>query len=639
MSHELQYTSAEQTLQPGLKGFGPVVVSRGLPATLQEKLVVLSAYRHLFSGQDPKAKLNPVNYSHLIIPASGKTFHVLSRVADAGLDYSHRTNKFAHHVAVDVSERPPSGPAAILGAVGFMSAKFSGTPQWLDQGRRLPQLEVKPAVCRAWQAVTSDAGWGGVLAETALAENAQPVIVVYRLGLDVLPLVAEAIALLPLEKRWQVTFSTFYQKLPPGVACQWRFMPVEDAETKAAVKALNVKVIDLTRKLDKPVPSPWVEAARTGHRPVPTTARGAKDAALGLAPDKVGGARAGGPAANLSSVQLDSLANDDLFNFDNLPVATPLLVVTPVRRTNRAWMVGLAAGVLIVIVAAFFAMQMLRDTPETIAAAPAVPAPPRAIPPQAPVEPVVVPPSIKPPAKMTAAVDVTPPSPALPDSPQPPTKSVSVERPPRETTDTTPPPVEQTPVDPFVVLRQVRAQSLGLPLTPAPLDGSVNTDTSEPQWIELVELPRVDRAKFDLHLTVPSGTTAKFILEPPAAAGPERTCERAAADRQSRRRRRTRPTASQRRSAAIRLVARHARYATATTWSLLADVDSRRTARDGAVSIPHATCRSVRGVEWHEPRTAEESPLEFPTSAACDPGGLQFAAGTVESAAGDDRLR
>ncbi len=54
MSHELQYTSAEQTLQTGLKGFGPVVVSRGLPATLQEKLVVLSAYRHLFLRQDQK---------------------------------------------------------------------------------------------------------------------------------------------------------------------------------------------------------------------------------------------------------------------------------------------------------------------------------------------------------------------------------------------------------------------------------------------------------------------------------------------------------------------------------------------------------------------------------------------------------
>ncbi|MBL8827091.1 MAG: hypothetical protein JNM18_08900, partial [Planctomycetaceae bacterium] len=536
MSHEFQYTSAEQTLQPGLKGFGPVVASRGIPATLQEKLVVLSAYRHLYAGQDPKSKLNPVIHSHLIILASGKTYHVLSRVTDAGFDYSHRSNKFAHHVALEAAERTSAGPAAALAAPGFMDTSFSGSPLWLDQGRRLPPGEIKPAICRAWHAVTGDAGWGGVLAESALQDNSPTVIVVYRAGVNVLPLVAEALALLPNERRWQVTFSTFYQKLPPGVHCQWRFMPVEDAETKVAVKALNVRVIDLTRKLDKPIPSPWVEAARTGHRPVTSPKGGNKNAPLQLATDKTTAARATGPAANLGGLELAPLANNDLINWDALPVATALPVAIPERTTGRGWWIGgIAAGVVVLIAAAYVAIHALRESSETIVAAPIQPVsrPVTSVPPATP--PPNAAPSKAVPAPTTVAKVESPPP--KDNSPAPAVTTpivVAPQTPPVEkTTETKPAPVGDNPpsapmtasttVDPFVPLRQVRAQSLGLSLPPAPVAGGVAAPGDSAAWTDLIELPEVDGAKLELQLHAPSGVNVRFGLEASSPAASERS--------------------------------------------------------------------------------------------------------------------
>src|SRR5262245_40748564 len=119
MTQELMYTSAPQGLKPGSRGFCTVASTQGIPATLAERLEALSAYRQIFAPGDPKEPFNPVVYSHLKLATGSGTVHVLSRICASGLDYTKRTNKFAHHIVLDPTELPPAGPAWLLGQSGF----------------------------------------------------------------------------------------------------------------------------------------------------------------------------------------------------------------------------------------------------------------------------------------------------------------------------------------------------------------------------------------------------------------------------------------------------------------------------------------------------------------------------------------
>jgi hypothetical protein len=229
-----------------------------------ETLESLSGYRHAFELNDPNVANNPVNYSHLILTVGGRKYHVLSRICDAGIDYTQRTNKLAHHVVLTDAELTTGGPAWVLSQNGFCVTEWVGDPRTLPQDRTPDARDRMPEVCRAWQAATGDAGWGGVLAESFLEQPPRTVSVIFKPGQDLLPLVVESLALIPEERRWDVTFSTYFTRLPAGVDCHWRFLLDGSPEVKAVRSNPHLKVIDLTTRLERAVGGDLVEAARRG---------------------------------------------------------------------------------------------------------------------------------------------------------------------------------------------------------------------------------------------------------------------------------------------------------------------------------------------------------------------------------------
>src|SRR5690606_12308140 len=138
-------------------------------------------------------------------------------------DYSGRTNKLAHHVALTTDELPASGPAALLGTSLFLSA-WDGQTRSVPRGPALPPAAASQGPCRTWEALTGDAGWAGLLAEASADGSNRPMYVIFAPGQNVLPLVSEALGILPREKAWSTSFSTYYAKLPAGVDCLWRFV-------------------------------------------------------------------------------------------------------------------------------------------------------------------------------------------------------------------------------------------------------------------------------------------------------------------------------------------------------------------------------------------------------------------------------
>jgi len=354
MSQELIYTSAPRGLKPGSHGFCTVVCTQNMPAGLVQRLESLSGYRHVFPLQDAKARLNPVLYSHLILNNAGRRSHVLSRICDAGLDHTQRTNKFAHHVVLDPRELPPGGPAWLLAQPGFMQTAWDGVPTKLPAGRRPPAGNSAAAVCRGWQQAAGDAGWGGALAETATANRAA--VLIFRPGMDLLPLLAEALALLPLERRWNISFSTYFNKLPPGVDCQWRCV-IEGSPDAIAADSPGALIIDLCKPQGIPAATPLVQAAQTGVAPVAAIAR---PAAYQASDAELAQLLAGAAAAPAELT--DSLAGEvseselhDLCAPTDAPDVTkaslPPMLRRPKRKPKSRWPIvaGAAAACTILI--------------------------------------------------------------------------------------------------------------------------------------------------------------------------------------------------------------------------------------------------------------------------------------------------
>lgn len=265
MSQELHYTSVPRGLKPGSRGFGTVAATANLPDSLADRLEALSGYQAVYPPGDPSEALNPVAFVHVRLTVGGYVQEVLSRIGPAGLDYSGRPNKYAHHVILEPGERPDAGPAWLLGQPGFISAAWAGEPRILAEGPPVPRGDRPPGVAEAWQSLTGDAGWAGVLAEAFLADPRRPVFLVFRPGVELLPLFVEAIALLPASRRWDVEFSTYLTTLPPGISCSWRGVLEGSPEAKRARRLPNALIVDLCRPLGRAQGGGLVHLARTGQ--------------------------------------------------------------------------------------------------------------------------------------------------------------------------------------------------------------------------------------------------------------------------------------------------------------------------------------------------------------------------------------
>ena len=313
MTYELILTSVAQGLDPKERGFCPVAADVEISPRVVQCLSELSCYRHLVdeSGAD-KSNAGPVAYSHFILP--GGIEHVLSRVADAGLDYQQKPNILAHHIVLQGLEIIAESPAWLLALPSFHFSEWSEPPLRFTYGRPIPTLTnpqpltrrqqiarqhrwldpqkmaltgsvntqsetylaavqsnddqavlaASPTTpCPVWQELTGDPGWAGVLAETVFSK--QQVVLIYHPGQNILPLFVETLALLPPYTAWQATFCTYFTGLPETISCQWKGVITGSDEAKTLARDLNNLVIDLTLPMREAPAGRYVGFARYGQ--------------------------------------------------------------------------------------------------------------------------------------------------------------------------------------------------------------------------------------------------------------------------------------------------------------------------------------------------------------------------------------
>lgn len=249
MPVELVYSSVEEGLFPGSRGFCVVAMTRGIPQELRQRMEALSGYRHLYDPGDPR---NPVVYHFVRVKVQSGEYYIISRVKDAGRDYTGRSNKLAHHVALARTELPICGPAEILVAWDRLFPLQLQQPAYLEP-RAVSWPISGPTSAATWQALTGDAQWArAVGVRLARQGDGKAEWFIVPPHVDALLLIRELCAQLPDAVRWQISFSTFPQLLPSHVDCAIRCVTDGTPEAERLRDDKTQRVLDFGRPWNNP---------------------------------------------------------------------------------------------------------------------------------------------------------------------------------------------------------------------------------------------------------------------------------------------------------------------------------------------------------------------------------------------------
>lgn len=229
MPWQLIYTSASRGLTPGQSGFCTVARSRHMREALVGRIEQISAYNHLITVATRPATA-PRIHAYRILDLRATRYHVLSRIVDAGLDFTRRTNHLAHHLIFEAHEiaRLPS-PAVILGRWDGWLNSWSGAPSLLEDHvaaglEKLPRSVPLPA--EAWRLSTGDAGRAAALLDPEYLAGCH-LLTGPGSESPFLDLLAETLQLLDPDGRnrarcWRYSFTTFLQGEDNPADFRWR---------------------------------------------------------------------------------------------------------------------------------------------------------------------------------------------------------------------------------------------------------------------------------------------------------------------------------------------------------------------------------------------------------------------------------
>jgi len=221
MAQQLIFTSTPQGLEPGRSGYCTVARHKDLRHRLVRELERLSVYD--FGQQTGSSRSDICIFRK--VPLGSEEFYVLTKICDAGLDYTNRTNYLAHHLVLDGFEiaTSPSPAEIFLNWDGWLRT-------WPDGPRYFGEEEVVTFAgckstglvpCQSWLQVTNDPGNAASLVSPDLIK---PIVVESKEGNanTLLTLFAESSALFKISlDAWDFSFTTFLQGNDDAKSFAW----------------------------------------------------------------------------------------------------------------------------------------------------------------------------------------------------------------------------------------------------------------------------------------------------------------------------------------------------------------------------------------------------------------------------------
>ena len=213
MAFQLIYTSSPTSLTIGRTGFSTVARSKSMPEKLASAVERCGVY-DVGHGEV---------FSHTIVSYGGETWHVLTRMCDAGTDYTNRNNYIAHHIVIPQIEAAKlANPAEILAQWNGWISKWDGEPRFVGNVEDLEKIAAKNSLpAKNWERIF------GSPAKAALLDGHPATICAdAKSARTLLDLFSESLLLNvnPLDA-WEPTFTT--SRSENDVAFLWRAAPNE----------------------------------------------------------------------------------------------------------------------------------------------------------------------------------------------------------------------------------------------------------------------------------------------------------------------------------------------------------------------------------------------------------------------------
>jgi hypothetical protein len=229
MPQQLIYTSAPRGLVAGRSGYCTVVRSATMREALMLRLEQFSYYDHVSLAGGTE---RPV-FACRVIDVRGTRYHVLSRIQDAGLDFTGRTNFIAHHLVVTPEEvlQMPT-PAMVFRKWAGWVGTWNGEPGMLTAEDWSGLTGLCAATClpaRTWAMLAGDPVHAYGLLEARPGTCFCPGNATDD---TLLTLLAESTELLDVRDSrrdfhvaaWERTFTTSWQDQDNPADFRWRFV-------------------------------------------------------------------------------------------------------------------------------------------------------------------------------------------------------------------------------------------------------------------------------------------------------------------------------------------------------------------------------------------------------------------------------
>ena len=163
MAYQLIYTSVPRGLVPGRSGYTIAARHRQIRDRLVSEIERISRYSYSKGGS------SPIIYAHRIFDISGVSFHVFTRIVDAGSDYTGRTNYLAHHLICDAEElsRSRAKAAEIMNGFDWVDL-FQDEPRYFEDDEIIDLSQFAGTLklpAKSWKQIRGEAADAALLVE------------------------------------------------------------------------------------------------------------------------------------------------------------------------------------------------------------------------------------------------------------------------------------------------------------------------------------------------------------------------------------------------------------------------------------------------------------------------------------------